>query len=119
LTGPTSRPTLTLWGYGSSWKPFVMVELIQRQMDEAIRATPVERRMRWHVEMYQRAFDQVWAQADRAGPMSELERAEFLIRRLYPDWEGPQLDSIMRRLTAEWEAGTWHGPRRRSWNEAE
>ena len=68
--------------------------------------------MRLHVDMYRLAFAQVWAAADRAGPMSELERARFLLRRLYPDLEGPRLESIMARLVSEWEAGTWAGFRR-------
>ena len=41
--------------------------------------------------------------------MTALERACFLLRRLYPDLEGPRLESIMARLGAEWEAGTWTG----------
>ena len=57
-------------------------------------------------------FARVWAQADRAGEMTELERARFLLRRLYPDLEGPRLESIMERLAAEWAAGTWTGFRR-------
>lgn len=81
-------------------------------MDERVRATPPAVRMRLHVEMYRLAFAQVWAQADRAGPMTELERARFLLRRLYPDLEGPRLESIMARLGAEWAAGTWTGFRR-------
>jgi hypothetical protein len=90
----------------------VGVDLAQRQLDERVRATPPAERMRLHVEMYRLAFAQVWAAADRAGPMSELERARFLLRRLYPDLEGPRLESIMARLASEWEAGTWTGLRR-------
>ena len=44
--------------------------------------------------------------------MTELERARFLLRRLYPDFEGLRLESIMARLEADWEAGTWTGFRR-------
>ena len=57
-------------------------------------------------------FARVWAQADRAGDMTEVERARFLMRRLYPDLEGPRLDAIMEGLEAEWLAGTWMGVRR-------
>jgi hypothetical protein len=91
----------------------VGVDLAQRQIDERVRATPPAERMRLHVEMYRLAFAQVWAAADRAGPMSELERARFLLRRLYPDLEGPRLESIVSRLESGWEAGTWAGFRRR------
>lgn len=59
-----------------------------------------------------KGFARVWAQADRAEPMTELERARFLLRRLYPDLEGPRLDAIMARLEGEWQAGTWTGFRR-------
>ncbi len=87
-------------------------DLAQRQIDERVRATRPAERMRLHLEMYRLAFAQVWAAADRAGPMTELERARFLLRRLYPDLEGPRLESIMARLGSEWEAGTWTGFRR-------
>lgn len=85
------------------------VDLAQRQIDERVRATPPADRMRLHVEMYRLAFAQVWAAADRAGPMTELDRARFLLRRLYPDLEGARLESIMARLQSEWNAGTWAG----------
>jgi hypothetical protein len=65
--------------------------------------------MRLQARMYRDAFRLVWAQVDRAGPMSELETARFVLRRLYPDLEGPRLESIMARLTDEYEAGTWTG----------
>ena len=90
------------------------VDPAQRQIDERVRATPPAERMRLQVEMYRLAFAQVWAAADRAGPMSELERARFLLRRLYPDLDGPRLESIMARLASEWAAGTWAGFRRPS-----
>ena len=52
------------------------------------------------------------AQADRAGEMTEVERARFLLRRLFPDLEGPRLDEIIKRLEADRVAGTWTGFRR-------
>lgn len=88
------------------------VDLAQRQIDELVRAAPASVRMRLHVEMMRLAFAQVWAAADRAGAMTELELARFLLRRLYPDLEGPRLEAIMARLESEWTAGTWHGFRR-------
>ena len=65
-----------------------------------------------HVRLRAKGFARVWAQADRAGPMTELELARFLLRRLYPDLEGPRLESIMDRLECEWQAGSWTGFRR-------
>ncbi len=88
------------------------VDQAQARFDERLRRVGAAERMRVHDQMYRQAFVLVWAQADRAGPMSELERARFLLRRLYPDLEGPRLESIMARLGSEWEAGTWTGFRR-------
>ncbi len=62
-----------------------------------------------HDRLRAKGFARVWAQADRASPMTELDRARFLLRRLYPDLEGGRLDAIMTRLEAEWHAGTWTG----------
>lgn len=91
----------------------MVVDQAQVRFDERLREVGAVERMRVHDQMYRQAFALVWAQADRAEPMSELERARFLLRRLYPDLEGPRLESIMARLAAEWEAGTWTGFRRR------
>jgi hypothetical protein len=92
----------------------VPVDQAQQRFDRALRAAGAAKRSRVQAEMHRQAFDLVWAAADRAGPMTELERARFLLRRLYPDLEGPRLESIMARLEAEWEAGTWTGFRRRT-----
>lgn len=81
----------------------------QRRFDERLRAVGSAERMRVHATMHRQAFEFVWAAADRAGPMTELERARFLLRRLYPDFEGPRLEAIMTRLESEWTAGTWRG----------
>jgi len=90
----------------------VAVDLAQTRLDERLRAAGPIQRMRLHDTMYGLAFDLVWAQADRAGEMTEIERARFLLRRLYPDLEGPRLEVIIDRLSAEWDAGTWSGFRR-------
>jgi hypothetical protein len=86
-----------------------MGDPIQAAFDERLRAAGPDARMRLQAEMYRQAFDLVWAQADRAGEMTELERARFLLRRLYPDLEGPRLDAIMDRLEADWRIGAWTG----------
>jgi hypothetical protein len=90
----------------------VAVDQAQARFDERLRDVGAVERMRAHEQMYRLAFEMVWAQADRAGPMTELERARFLLRRLYPDLEGPRLESILARLGSEWVAGTWTGFRR-------
>jgi hypothetical protein len=95
-----------------SWIPFVTVDQARQRFDERLREAGPAGRSRLHAEMHRQAFELVWAAADRAGPMTELERARFLLRRLYPDLEGARLDGIMARLETEWAAGTWRGFRR-------
>lgn len=85
------------------------VDQAQRRFDDRLREAGPEARMRNHDRMYRDAFRLVWAQADRAGPMTELELARFLLRRLYADLEGERLDAIMAQLETEWQAGTWTG----------
>ena len=85
------------------------VDQAQARFDERLREVGADARMRLHTQMHRDAFRHVWAQADRAGDMTELERARFLLRRLYPDLEGERLEAIMIRLEAEWLAGTWTG----------
>jgi hypothetical protein len=68
----------------------VAVELAQAQFDDRVRDAGPDGRMRVHDTMYPHAFALVWAQADRAGLVTELERARFLLR-----------------LEAEWQAGSW------------
>lgn len=65
-----------------------------------------------YLRLRTKGFVRVWAQADRAGPMTEIERARFLLRRLYPDLEGPRLEAIMDTLETDWLAGRWTGFRR-------
>lgn len=79
--------------------------LLDRRLIEA----GLEGRRAAHDRLRAKGFARVWAQADRAGPMTELETARFVLRRLYPDLEGERLDAIMARLEAEWAAGTWIG----------
>jgi hypothetical protein len=92
----------------------VAVDQAQARLDERLRDAGVAGRRAVAERLREAGFARAWAAADRAGPMTELERARFLLRRLYPDFEGPRLDAIMARLEAEWEAGTWTGFRRRA-----
>ena len=68
--------------------------------------------MRLHEGMYRLAFRQVWAQADRAGPMTQLELTRFLLERLYPDLRGERLDRIMERFAELERDEGWTGPTR-------
>jgi len=90
----------------------VAVDQAQARFDERLREAGALERMRVHEQMYRQAFTLVWDAADRAGPMSELERARFLLRRLHPDLEGAPLESIIERLEDAFRAGTWTGARR-------
>lgn len=63
-------------------------------------------------ELRGRALLLVWEQADRAGPMSEVERAMFILKRLYPEMPAAHRDSLRRQMEADWAAGTWSGFRR-------
>ncbi|HVL54216.1 MAG TPA: hypothetical protein VM344_08120 [Vitreimonas sp.] len=89
-----------------------MVDLSQRQLDERVRATPPTERLALVARLRLDAIRIAWAASDTSGPMTELERARFLLRRLYPDFEGTRLEELMSRLEAEWRAGTWTGFRR-------
>jgi hypothetical protein len=90
----------------------VAVDQAQARLDERLIAVGVNGRRAVLARLRAEAFARTWAAADRAGPMTELERARFLLRRLYPDLEGPRLETIMARLEVEWQAGTWTGFRR-------
>lgn len=50
-----------------------------------------------------------WAQADALGSLTELERAEFLLRRLHPTLTADQLRQILEQLAAAQTEGMWHG----------
>ncbi|MEO7295686.1 MAG: hypothetical protein ABIZ57_06055 [Candidatus Limnocylindria bacterium] len=41
--------------------------------------------------------------------MSELDRAEFILRRLYPEFSDAQITSIRGDLAQREAAGTWFG----------
>ena len=50
-----------------------------------------------------------WQAADAMGPMSELERAEFLLRRLHPMLPEVALQQILGQLAVAEAAGEWSG----------
>ena len=74
------------------------VDQAQARFNERLREAGPDARMRLHDRLYREAFALVWAQADRAGPMTDFDRPRFLLRRLYPDLEGPRMDAILEDL---------------------
>ena len=48
-------------------------------------------------------------QVDAMAPSSELERAELLLRRLYPTLPKASLRQMLAQLAEGEAAGTWHG----------
>jgi len=56
-----------------------------------------------------RARQLAWMQADAAGQTSELEQAEFLLRRLYPGMSEPALRQVLDQLDAAKARGEWRG----------
>jgi len=51
----------------------------------------------------------VWDQVDRAGPMSPVEEAMFVLGRMYPEMPRIHRASLRRQIEADFRAGTWHG----------
>ena len=70
--------------------------------------TPAER-AEWAYQMRRQAFILVNQAADAAGPMAELDRAVFILRRLYPEFTDEQLHSMRVEFARREAAGTWHG----------
>jgi hypothetical protein len=87
----------------------VVIDSGQAALDARLRTASLAERRAVHARLRSNGIARVWAQADRAGPMTELETARFVLRRLYPDLDGAPLDAIMERLRAEFAAGTWRG----------
>ncbi|MDQ3689578.1 MAG: hypothetical protein M3406_05995 [Chloroflexota bacterium] len=71
-------------------------------------STPTER-AELAYQLRRRALVMVHHAADAAGPMSELDRAEFILRRLYPEFSEGQLASIHDELARREATGTWSG----------
>ncbi|HET6379783.1 MAG TPA: hypothetical protein VFH63_01945 [candidate division Zixibacteria bacterium] len=60
-------------------------------------------------ELRYRALVMVNDAADGAGPMSELDRAVFILRRLYPEFTESQVVEIRAELARREAAGRWSG----------
>ena len=81
----------------------------QRALDARVRALTPAERAEIAYQMRREAFILVNHAADQAGPMSELDRAMFILRRLYPEFSPDQLASIRRVLSRHQASGRWNG----------
>jgi hypothetical protein len=80
--------------------------------ERLIAQMPLERRLAVMARLRATGLAMVWQQSDAAGPMTELERATFILDRLYPRMPPQHRAQLDADLRAEWEAGRWHGFRR-------
>jgi hypothetical protein len=84
-----------------------------RAIQEAIIARMgMEERQAVRVRLASRGRSMAWRQSDAAGPMTELERAEFLLRRLYPTLPEAALRQVIDQLAEAQARGEWGGFRR-------
>lgn len=79
-------------------------------MDARLRAAGPDAWARTALELRARGFALAWDQLDRAGIGEPVERALFLIDRLYPEMPAAHRAQIAAGLAAARDAGTWHGP---------
>lgn len=66
-------------------------------------------RAEWSHRMRHEAFVLVNQAADRARLPSELDRAIFILRRLYPEYTEDQLTFIRGELARRQVEGRWNG----------
>lgn len=81
----------------------------QLALDERVQASSPSERAEFAYRLRQQGLVIVNQAADEAGPMSELDRAAFILRRLYPEFSEEQLASICADLARREAAGAWHG----------
>ena len=81
----------------------------QLALDERVRAMSPDERAEHAYRLRQLALVLVNDAANAAGPMSELDRADFILRRLYPELSDEQLAHIGDDLARRQAAGTWLG----------
>ncbi len=100
-------------GSAHCWTGFVMRPDPGRAlMDRRIAEIPPEQRVTYGAALRHKGHLLVWQQSDGAGPMSELDRAMFIIDRLYPEMPPQHREQFREKLAALAAAGTWHGFRR-------
>jgi hypothetical protein len=81
----------------------------QLALDERVRAMSPAERAEHAYRLRREALVLVNQAADAAGTMPELDRAIFVLRRLYPEFTEAQLAQIRADLARRQTAGTWQG----------
>ncbi|MCU0505352.1 MAG: hypothetical protein MUE82_06195 [Chloroflexi bacterium] len=83
------------------------------ELEEARRAWTVDERLALAAELRDRAFDLAWAavreREEREGRLTDLDRARFVLSRLYPEMIGPRLEEVMSILAAAQAIDAWRG----------
>ena len=84
-----------------------------RAIQEAIIARmSLKERQDVRLRLADRARILAWQQADAAGPLTALQLAEFLLRRLHPSMPEASLRQVLDQLAAAEARGDWGGFRR-------
>jgi hypothetical protein len=111
VTGRTWSASPVFSDSPTSWVEFALrpPDAGQRALDERVKAMTPARRAEVAYQLRRQAFVLVNEAADEAGPMSELDRATFILRRLYPEFSEEQLASMRRELARREAAGGWDG----------
>lgn len=81
----------------------------QLALDQRVRAMSPADRAEFAYRLRQQGLVLVNQAADAAGPMTELDRAIFILGRLYPEFTEAQLGQIREDLARRLAAGTWTG----------
>ena len=77
--------------------------------DRLIAAMSLDERIAISTRLRDTGLLLAWQQSDAAGPANEVERARFLIDRLYPRMPAGQRAQILASLADDFEAGRWCG----------
>jgi hypothetical protein len=77
--------------------------------EAAIKSLGVEARQAERLRLKMRGLLLAWQQTDEARLTTDLERAEFLLHRLYPTMPDQALWQIMEQLALAEASGNWHG----------
>lgn len=81
----------------------------QALLDERIAASSVEERVAWSTSKRALGFRLVWQQVDDAGITHPVEKADFMLRRLYPEMPESWFEEVVTKLTQAYADGTWQG----------